>query len=104
MALLNIYKMSVLALDEKAREASFQLILILRHVSHASDNKCVKGYSFSLRGFSANVSTSDDSGRELQICFSTAMTSSASVLSSPDVEPVSVFINCSLLCDRSLHA
>jgi len=50
------------------------------------------------------VSTSDDSDRELQICFSTAMTSSASVLSSPDVERVSVFINFSLLCDRSLHA
>ena len=50
------------------------------------------------------MSTSDDSDRELQICFSTAMTSSASVLSSPDVERVSVVINFSLLCDRSLHA
>jgi len=68
MALLNIYKMSALALDEKhGREASVQSILILRHVSHASDNKCIKGYSFSLRGFSANVPTSDDSDRELQI-------------------------------------
>jgi len=105
MALLNIYKISALALDEKhGREASVQLILILRHVSHASDNKCVKGYSVSLRGFSANVFTSDDSDRELHICFSTAMISSASVLSSPDVELVSVFINFSLLCDRSLHA
>jgi len=43
---LNIYKISALALDEKhGSEASVQLILILRHVSHASDNKCVKGYS-----------------------------------------------------------
>jgi hypothetical protein len=63
-------------------------------------------YSFSLRGFSANVSTSDDSDRALQICFSTAMTSNASVLSSPDVDLglVSVLINFSLLCERSLHA
>ena len=46
----------------------------------------------------------DDSDRELQICFSTAMASSASVHSSPDVERVSLFINFSLLCERSLHA
>jgi len=91
MALLNIYIITAQASDEKhGSEANVQSILILRHVSHASDNKCVKGFSFSLRGFSANVSTSDDSGREFQICFSTAMTSSASVLSSPDVERVSV--------------
>jgi len=69
MALLNIYTISALALDEKhGSEASVQSILILRHVSHANDNKSVKGYSVSLRGFSANVSTSDDSDRELQIC------------------------------------
>ena len=66
-----------------------------RSIGSQVPDKCVKGYSFSLRGFSANVSTSDDSDRELQICFSTAMTSSASVLSSPDVERVSVFINFS---------
>jgi len=83
------------------RSYSVQSILILRHVrGHARDNKCIKGYSFSLRCFSANMSTSDDSDWELQICFSTAMTSSVSVLSSPDVERVSVFINFSLLCDR----
>ena len=61
-------------------------------------------YNFIWRGFSANVSTSDASDRAQQICFSTAMTSSALVLSSPDVERVSVFINLSLLCERSLHA
>jgi len=39
MALLNIYKISALALDEKhGSEASVQSILILRHVSHASDS------------------------------------------------------------------
>ena len=66
---------------------------------------CVTGYSFSLRGFGANVSTSDNSDRDqLQICFSTAMTSSASVLSSPDVERVSDFTKFSLLCERSMHA
>ena len=61
-------------------------------------------YSFSLRGFSANVSKSDDSDRALQICSSTAITSNASVLSSPDVDLVSVLINFSVLCERSLHA
>ena len=63
--------------------------------------KCVKGYSFSLRGqrgFRSYLSASDDSDRESQIYFSTARTSSASVVSSPDVERVLVFISFSLLC------
>jgi hypothetical protein len=47
---------------------------------------------------------SDNSDRELQICFSNTMTSSASALSSPEVERVSVFIHFNLLCERSSHA
>jgi len=50
------------------------------------------------------IEITGDSDRTLQICFSTAMTSKASVISMSDVERFSVFISLSLLCDRSLCA
>jgi hypothetical protein len=93
----NFYSINIFKCNARIAVIYHDMSISILRVHHTD-------YSFSLRGFSANVSTSDDSDRALQICFSTAMTSNASVLSSPDVDLVSVLINFSLLCERSLHA